>query len=287
MALGAGDTTVLRLTSAYAMLDDGGQRLLPSLVDSVQDRTGHILYQKGAAGCGDCYVSTRMQPVPSNGTPYRAAGPPGGTSPDAQFAPDALVYQPTRPNALVGPIADSQIVSMMQGVVKQGTGIKVAAVGKPLAGKTGTTSNFFDGWFVGFSPDLAAGVYVGFDEPRTLGNGEAGGLVAAPIFRDFMAAALEHAPSVPFPLPAGADFVTVNSITGQPAGSGSRDAIVEAFRPGTAPPAAGPGADEMAGDGDIDPGAASGSDTDTAQQTVTPQGIPASAAPGVGTGGLY
>src|SRR2546423_746565 len=88
---------------------------------------------------------------------------------------------------------------MMQGVVERGTGTAVAAVGKPLAGKTGTTSDWFDAWFVGFSPDLAAGVFVGFDDPRTLGDGEVGGHVAAPIFRDFMAAAPKDAPAKPVP----------------------------------------------------------------------------------------
>ena len=96
------------------------------------------------------------------------------------------------------------IVSMMQGVVERGTGIAVAAVGKPIAGKTGTTSDWFDAWFVGFSPGLVAGVYVGFDEPRTLGDGETGGHVAAPIFRDFMTEALKDAPAKPFNQAPGA-----------------------------------------------------------------------------------
>jgi penicillin-binding protein 1A len=136
---------------------------------------------------------------------------------------------------LVDRIADAQIVSMMEGVVQQGTGIKVAAVGKPLAGKTGTSSDWFDAWFVGFSPDLAAGAYVGFDTPRTLGDGETGGNVAAPIFRDFMADALKDMPALPFPEVPGADMVLVNSITGQPTVAGDKDAILEAFRPGTGP----------------------------------------------------
>jgi membrane peptidoglycan carboxypeptidase len=102
---------------------------------------------------------------------------------------------------------------MMQGVVQQGTGIEVAAVGKPIAGKTGTTSDWKDAWFVGFSPNLAAGVYVGFDDPRSLGNGEVGGHVAAPIFRDFMLAALKDAPATPFEAPAGADPAAIASAT--------------------------------------------------------------------------
>src|SRR5205085_11020452 len=86
----------------------------------------------------------------------------------------------------------------VQGGGQRGTGTAVAVVGKPLAGKTGTTSDWFDAWFVGFSPDLVAGVFVGFDDPRTLGQGEVGGHVAAPIFRDFMTAALKDVPAKPF-----------------------------------------------------------------------------------------
>src|SRR2546421_295330 len=108
---------------------------------------------------------------------------------------------------------------MMQGVVQRGTGTAVAAVGKPLAGKTGTTSDWFDAWFVGFSPDLAAGVFVGFDEPRTLGNGEVGGHVAAPIFRDFMAQALKDVPATPFPAPPPAAAPLVASVSYSPSPS--------------------------------------------------------------------
>ena len=101
---------------------------------------------------------------------------------------------------------------------EHGTGIAVAAVGKPLAGKTGTTSDWFDAWFVGFSPDLVAGVFVGFDDPRTLGNGEVGGHVAAPIFRDFMAQALKNVPAKAFPEPPSA-AVAVNVVRGRSASS--------------------------------------------------------------------
>src|SRR4029077_20949767 len=113
---------------------------------------------------------------------------------------------------LISADADAEIIAMMQGVVERGTGTAVAAVGKPLAGKTGTTSDWFDAWFVGFSPDIAAGVYVGFDDPRTLGNGEVGGHVAAPIFRDFMMAALKNQPATPFEAPPGADPAVVAAV---------------------------------------------------------------------------
>ncbi|MBV9859525.1 MAG: PBP1A family penicillin-binding protein [Alphaproteobacteria bacterium] len=274
MALGAGETTLLRLTSAYAMLGNGGHRLLPSIIDLVQDRDGRILYQKGVGACQTCYVQGGPHAAPETSALYRSAGSAATAAsfvPNAQFAPNALVYKPIAPDELVDPIADAQIVAMMQGVVQQGTGIKVAAVGKPLAGKTGTSSDWYDGWFVGFSPDLAAGVYVGFDTPRTLGDGETGGNVAAPIFRDFMAEALKGAPALSFAPPTGATLVTVNTIAGTP-GPGDRSAVTLPFRPGTEPKVAPPPSDELLG-ADEQPAAA--------------YAIPTRSAPASGTGGLY
>jgi penicillin-binding protein 1A len=238
MALGAGDTTLFRLESAYAMLDNGGRWLNPSLIDLVQDNKGRILYQKGTSTCPACFIVAGPRGAPDNDPAYSVAGvadPSLIWLKGASYADKAIYYKPTKPDPLIDPIADAQIVSMMQGVVQQGTGIKVAAVGKPLAGKTGTSSEWFDAWFVGFSPELVAGAYVGFDTPRTLGDGETGGNVAAPIFRDFMADALKEAPALPFPDPPGADMVMVNSISGQPTVSGDKDAILEPYRPGTAP----------------------------------------------------
>jgi penicillin-binding protein 1A len=238
MALGAGDTTLYRMTSAYSMLDNGGHWLNTSVIDAVQDRDGRIFYEKGTATCAACYIAAGPRLSPDTDPAYVAAGKPDPSViwlKDAKLADHAMFYRPIKPDPLIDPIADQQIVSMMEGVVQQGTGIKVAAVGKPIAGKTGTSSDWFDAWFVGFSPDIAAGAYVGFDTPRTLGDDETGGNVAAPIFRDFMADALKDAPALPFPQNAGSDMVMVNSITGRPTSAGDKDAVLEAFRPGTAP----------------------------------------------------
>ena len=224
MSLGAGETTLLRLTSAYAMLDNGGHWLLPSVVDVVQDRDGRIVYQKGVKGCATCFIAGGPRTGPDTSTLYRAIGAADASSsplPNARYADNALVYKSTKRDPLVAPQAVADIVAMMQGVVERGTGTVVAAVGKPLAGKTGTTSDWFDAWFVGFSPDLAAGIYIGFDDPRTLGNGETGGHVAAPIFRDFMAAALKDKPAKPFPLPPGATPVMAGATSPTTAGLGS------------------------------------------------------------------
>jgi penicillin-binding protein 1A len=169
---------------------------------------------------------------------YAAAGSPKPSMiwiSGVGYADNPVLYKPAKPDPLVDSVADAQIVSMMQGVVQQGTGIKVAAVGKPLAGKTGTTSDWNDAWFVGFSPDLVAGAYVGFDTPRTLGDGETGGNVAAPIFRDFMADALKDQPAIPFPENSAGEMVMINSISGQPTIAGDKDAVLEPYRPGTGP----------------------------------------------------
>ena len=203
MSLGAGETTLMRLTNAYAMLNNGGRWLLPSVIDVVQDRDGRVVYQKGVKGCASCFVSAGRRTGETSSPLYRAIGPadassiavPGGAS----YAENPVVYQPTKSDPLADPGVIHELVEILQAVVQRGTGTLVKTVGKPLAGKTGTTSDWFDAWFVGFSPDLVAGVYIGFDEPRTLGDEETGGHVAAGIFRDFMKAALKDKPAKPFP----------------------------------------------------------------------------------------
>jgi membrane carboxypeptidase/penicillin-binding protein len=165
-------------------------------------------------------------------------------------------------------VADEQIITMMQGVVQHGTGIKVAAVGKPLAGKTGTTSDWFDGWFVGFSPELVAGAYMGFDTPRTLGDGEVGGNTAAPIFRDFMAAALKDQPAMPFP-EGGGEMVLINAYSGQATAARDPNAVLMAYRPSTAPSERHPNANPaMAGM----PGASSQQEASEAIDGAAPDG---------------
>ena len=214
MALGAGETTLLRLTTAYAMLVNGGKRVVPAFIDRVQDRQGRTVYRHDRRACPGCA-----------GEDWRGQDEP--------------VLADDRPQA-VDPRSAYQIVSMLEGAVRRGTGRTVGAVGKPLAGKTGTTDRSFDCWFVGFSPDLAAGVYVGFDAPRTLGRSETGASAAAPIFRDFMAAALAGAPAIPFRIPPGIRLVRVDARSGRPAPEGGVGTILEAFKPGGEPVARAP-----------------------------------------------
>ncbi len=209
MALGAGETTLLRLTTAYAMLVNGGRRITPTLVDRVQDRNGTTIFRHDRRTCRDCSgVTWRGQPVPR---------------------------LPDEREQVADPASAYQVVSMLQGVVERGTGRRVASVGKPLAGKTGTTNESQDAWFIGFSPDLAVGVFAGFDEPSSLGAKETGSSVAAPIFREFMAAALADKPAIPFRIPPGIRLVRVNAETGRLAGPGDARVILEAFKPGTVP----------------------------------------------------
>ena len=209
MALGAGETTLLRLTAAYAMFVNGGKRIVPTVLDRIQDRYGRTVFRHDARPCPDC----------------RDVGWPSPAEPEI---PD------TRPQAIEASTA-YQVVSMLQGVVQRGTGRRIRDVGRPLAGKTGTTDDAFDAWFVGFSPDLAVGVYVGFDRPRSLGPREQGASVAAPIFKRFMSEALAGEPVVPFRVPPGIRLVRVNAQSGLPARPGERDVILEAFRPGSEP----------------------------------------------------
>ena len=128
-----------------------------------------------------------------------------------------------------------QITSMMEGVVQRGTATVIREIGKPIAGKTGTTNDEKDAWFIGFSPEMVVGVYVGYDKPRHLGRGGTGGGLAAPIVRDFLKVALADRPAVPFRVPAGIKLVRVNPRTGMRAGPGEAS-ILEGFKPGTAPP---------------------------------------------------
>ncbi|KAF0139602.1 MAG: penicillin-binding protein 1A [Rhodospirillaceae bacterium] len=209
MSLGAAETTVLRLTGAYAMLVNGGKQIRPTLVDRIQDRSGRTIYRHDDRSCKGCRENVwREQPMP--------------------VIPDTRAQE-------TDPLSAYQMVSLLQGVVQYGTGRKVAEVGKPLAGKTGTSNDSTDTWFIGFSPDLAVGVFVGFDEPRTLGSRETGGSVAAPIFRDFMREALADRPVTDFRMPAGVRLVRVHHGSGTPSSGEDRDVILEAFKPGTIP----------------------------------------------------
>ncbi|MFN4226182.1 MAG: penicillin-binding protein 1A [Hyphomonas sp.] len=209
MSLGAGDTELINLVRGYAAFVNGGKKVTPTLLDRVQDRYGRTLYRHDQRVCDGCQAAD-----------WNGEEPPA--------LPD------TREQVL-DPIVAYQITHMMEGVIERGTGRRALRVGKPLAGKTGTTDDYRDAIFVGFSPDLVVGVRIGFDDNRSLGEGEAGGSLAAPIFTEFMEKALEKEPPTPFRIPPGVRLVKVNATTGLPAPGGGPGTIDEAFRPGTEP----------------------------------------------------
>jgi penicillin-binding protein 1A len=220
MSLGASETTLLRLTTAYAMLVNGGKKITPTLIDRIQDRSGQTIFRHDNRPCNGCSaMQWTGQTVP--------------TVPD------------TRP-AVADPATAYQMVSMLQGVVERGTGVRLRPIGRPLAGKTGTTNDSFDAWFIGFTPDLALGVFTGFDNPRTLGKTEQGASVAAPIFGQFIQEALKEKPATPFRIPPGIRMVRVVAQTGELARPGDRSVILEAFKPGAVPTGRGPVLDGMA-----------------------------------------
>ncbi|MGA0531396.1 penicillin-binding protein 1A [Hansschlegelia sp. KR7-227] len=208
MALGAGETSVLRMTAAYAMFANGGKRITPTTIDRIQDRTGKTIYRHDDRQCVGCTATAWAH----------------------QDEPKLIDAR----EQVLDPMTAYQITSMMEGVVLRGTATGVKAVGRPIAGKTGTTNDYKDAWFVGFSPDLVVGVYLGYDKPRSMGDGETGGAVAAPVFTDFMKVALADKPPTPFRVPPGIKLIRINPSTGMRASGGK--VILEAFKPGTAPP---------------------------------------------------
>jgi penicillin-binding protein 1A len=211
-SLGAGETTVLRMVTAYSMIANGGRRVKATLIDRIQDRYGHTIFRHDARECRGCDATEGWH---------------------NQAEPQLV----DRREQVLDPMTAYQITSMMEGVVQGGTATVMRDVGKPIAGKTGTTNEAKDLWFVGFSADLVIGLYVGYDKPRSLGRTAQAAHTAAPIARDFMKLALADKPAIPFKIPAGIRLIRVDAKTGLRAGPGaSGRTIVEAFKPGTAPP---------------------------------------------------
>ena len=196
-ALGAVQTTVLREAGAYASLDEGGREVLPTLIDSVQDRDGQVVWRPNGLVCDDCSDPSK---------------PPLVTDDRKVLADPQSVFQ---------------LITMMEGVVQRGTGVPVAKdLGRPIAGKTGTSQDFNDAWFAGFTPQLVTVVWVGYDNPASLGDNETGAAVAGPIWHDYMAVALKNRPVLDFPQPPGVTMAQWDS------GSGM---VTDAFKPDQVP----------------------------------------------------
>jgi penicillin-binding protein 1A len=209
-SLGAKETTPMRMTTAYGMIVNGGRKITPTLIDRVQNRDGKTIWradQRDCKGCQDLGWSAELNP-------------PDITDMREQIEDPRTAYQMT---------------SILQGVVQRGTAAKLSSLGFPLAGKTGTTNDSKDAWFVGFTPDLVCGVFIGFDDPKPLGSHETGASVAVPIFKDFMAEAMKDKPATSFRIPPGLRMVRINVDNGALAEIGDQHAIWESFIPGTEP----------------------------------------------------
>jgi penicillin-binding protein 1A len=201
-ALGAVETTVLREAGAYASIATGGREVTPTFIDSVQDPDGHVVMRASGLDCTDCSDASK---------------PPAVVDGRAQIADPDSVFQ---------------LITMMEGVVQRGTGTPAGkGLNRPIAGKTGTTQDFADAWFTGFTPDLVTAVWVGYDTPADLGNNETGGAVAAPIWHDFMSIALAGRPVLNFPMPAGLTLAQWETGTGT---------VTDAFKADQTPGASGP-----------------------------------------------
>ena len=195
MALGAGETTPFRLTGAYASFVNGGRKVTPHLIELVENRDGTLLYRNDQRECPTCTGDFS-----------------GADGPEMQPAGDQLI----------DPITAYQIQTMLEGVAIRGTAAAARVLGRPIGGKTGTTNEFRSAWFVGFSPQIVVGVFVGFDDNRSLGKGETGAVAALPVFIEFMQEAQKGFPPLEFKAPPNTKFANVGPNR-------------EAFRPGTEP----------------------------------------------------
>lgn len=208
-SLGSGSLSLISMTSAYSVFVNAGKRVAPYFMESIQDVTGRQIL-RGHEGCEDCEGI--------------------GANPGRKPRPVALNEQ-----QVIDPVTAYQMVEMLRGVVLRGTGAAAKAVGQPVAGKTGTTNDYVDAWFIGFSANLVTGVWIGFDIPSTLGNAETGGRAALPIWVDFMKNALKDGRNTDFDVPPGVTFVTVDADTGELPSSASTNTLLDVFPQGKEP----------------------------------------------------
>ncbi len=194
IVLGSAETSLFRIANAYGIIADGGKRIAPALVERIDDRHGQTIYRRDNRNCPNCMLATLQDADMSNPPPI-----PGDTR-----------------EQIVDPRVAYQVISMLEGATIRGTGARAREIGKIVAGKTGTTNDSNDAWFIGFTPDLVAGVYIGYDKPRTLGEKETGASVALPAFISFMKDALKDKQNKPFNVPRGIQLVQVDLKTGMP-----------------------------------------------------------------------
>jgi penicillin-binding protein 1A len=210
MVLGAKETTVLKLANSYSMLVNGGRKVEASLIERIDDRNGSTIFRRDVRDCAECLVEMNTDTPPKT--------PPTIADDREQIIDPRVAYQ---------------MVSILEGVVQRGTAATAKSLGRPIGGKTGTTNESRDTWFVGFTPDLVIATYVGYDTPRPMGAKETGARVALPAFMQFVKTALKDKPVTEFREPAGIQKIPVNALTGQPLYAGEEAAsmgiIQEAF----------------------------------------------------------
>jgi penicillin-binding protein 1A len=218
IALGAGDTTVLRLVNAYAILANQGRSVKPTTIDYVEDRNGKVIYRSDnrCAVMGNCDA--------------------------ADWDGKAMPRPPNRTRQLLDPMAAFQMVHIMEGVIQRGTATVLRDLNRPLFGKTGTTNGPTNVWFVGGTPDIVAGVYLGYDQPKPLGAYAQGGRIAAPVWKEWAQTALKDQSKVPFVAPPGIRWVRIDRASGRrvfgifPTTEDPKSSVIwEAFQPQTEP----------------------------------------------------
>ena len=223
IALGAGETTVQRLVNAYAILANNGRSVSPTIIDYVQDRNGRVIFR----------TDNRCQVMEADN---------GGACNAADWDGKAMPRPPSRMKQVVDAQAAYQMVHIMEGVVERGTAVVLRDLNRPMFGKTGTTSGPTNVWFVGGTPEVVAGVYLGYDQPRPMGGYAQGGRIAAPVFKQFAQVAFKDMPKIPFVAPPGIRMVRIDRITGKkvfgtfPTTVDPKSSVIwEAFQPETEP----------------------------------------------------
>ena len=226
------------MVTAYSMIANGGRKVDATFIDRIQNRYGRTIWRHDKRDCSGCVAREWT----------------------SQEEPELVEVN----EQIVDPIAAYQMVGIMQGVVTSGTARRLVSLNRPIAGKTGTTNNYKDAWFIGYTPDLVVGSYVGYDQPKPMGRSATGGGLAAPIVKEFFAEALKDVPPQPFRPPEGTVMLPVNHKTGLPARKGQAGTVMEAFKPEQVTPEAAAAAQAQPG-GEIAQGQSS-------------QGIPTAAA---------
>jgi penicillin-binding protein 1A len=204
VSLGSAETNLLNLTTAYSTFVNGGKKIEPILVNKIQDRRGKTIFSPENASCLGC---DRYSNDSNN-------------FPQIEYNYDQVISEQTA----------YQITSILSGVVQRGTGKRLRDLNVPIAGKTGTTNNNYDAWFIGFTSNLVVGVYIGFDSPKSLGKYETGGKAALPIFKDFVKKSVYEEEMKKFPVPKGIYFSSIDYDSGEQSSFGQKNSIVEAFK---------------------------------------------------------